>query len=76
MKHIIQFRISKGDKYYVAEGVDIPVVTQAKTLDELALNIQEATDLCLEDEDPADFGLAPSPSVLINFELPQVVAHD
>ena len=74
MKHIIQFRISKGeDGYYVAEGLDIPAVTQAKTLDKLAKNIQEVTALCLEGEDPSQFGLAPSQSVLINFELPQAV---
>ena len=75
MKNIIQYRIFKGDKYYVAEGIDLPVVTQGETLDELAKNIQEATELCLEGEDPADFGLAPSPSVLINFELPRTLQH-
>lgn len=72
MKHIVQFRISKGDKYYTAEGIDLAIVTQAKTLDELTKNIIEATSLHLEGEDPADFGLSPSPSVLINFELPQI----
>jgi predicted RNase H-like HicB family nuclease len=71
MKTIIQYRIFKGDKYYVAEGIDLPVVTQGKTLDELAHNIQEATELCLEGEDPADFDLVESPSVLVNFELPR-----
>jgi predicted RNase H-like HicB family nuclease len=75
MKSIIQYRIFKGDKYYVAEGIDLPVVTQGATLDELAKNIQEATELCLEGEDLADFGLAPSPSVLLNFELPRLPLH-
>ena len=56
MKSIIQFRINKGAEYYVAEGIDVPVVTQALTLDELAKNIQEATELCFEGEDPAMFG--------------------
>jgi predicted RNase H-like HicB family nuclease len=45
MKNIIQYRISRGDDYYVAEGLDLPVVTQGKTLDELAINIKEATNL-------------------------------
>ena len=70
MKHIIQVYISKGDKYYVAEGVDLPVVTQGKTLDELAANVKEAIELHLEGENPADFDIAPNPSVLMNFELP------
>ena len=72
MQHIIQFQISKGDTYYIAQGIDLAIVTQAKTLDELIKNILEATALHLEDEDPADFGLFPSPLVLVNFELPQI----
>ena len=40
MKHIIQVYVSKGDEYYVAEGVDLPIVTQGKTLDELVENIR------------------------------------
>jgi predicted RNase H-like HicB family nuclease len=64
MKHIIQFQIFKGERQYVAQGVDISVVTQAPTLDELAKNIQEATALHLEDEDLADFGLADSPALV------------
>lgn len=69
MKHIIQFHVYKGDTQYVAEGVDIPVITQGKTLDELAHNIQEAVELQLEGENLADFNLAPEPSILANFEL-------
>ena len=75
MKGIIQYRIFKSDSYYVAEGLDLPVVTQGKTLDELAKNIQEATELCLEGENPADFGLAPASPLLVNFELPRALAH-
>ena len=73
MKHIIQVNISKGDEYYVAEGVNLPVVTQGKTLDELVNNIKEAVGLHLEDENLADFDIAPNPSVLMNFELPSQV---
>lgn len=69
MKKIIQFHIYKGDKYYVAQGVDLPVVTQGKTLDELTSNIKEAVDLQLEGENLADFDLEPEPSVLVNMEL-------
>lgn len=73
MKNIVQFHISKGDKYYVAEGIDLPVVTQGKTLDELAANIQEAVELQLKGENLADFDLAPHPSILLNLELPTQV---
>ena len=70
MQHIIHFHISKGEKYYVARGVDLPIVTQGKTLDELTLNIKEAVELHLEGEDLSEYNLAPNPSVLIDLELP------
>lgn len=69
MKRIIQVHIHKGDKYYIAECLDLPVVTQAEPLDELAENIKEPIALHLEDEDLADFGLAPAPSILASFEV-------
>ena len=73
MKKIIQVHVSRGETYYVAECIDLPVVTQGKTLDEVATNIKEAIALQLEGENPADFGLAKDPSVLVSFEFdPQV----
>lgn len=69
MKKIIQVHIYKGDKYFIAECVDLPVVTQGKTLDELAENLKEAIALQLEGENPADFGFAERPSVLASFEV-------
>jgi len=39
-------------------------------------NIQEATDLFLEDEDLASLGLSAKPSAMVNFEIPlQVYAQ-
>ena len=73
MKHIIQFQVSKGDKQYVAQGVDVPIVTQAKTLDELAINIREAAELYFEGEDLSELGFAEDPSLLVNFDLPQTL---
>lgn len=74
MKSIIQFQISEGDGGYVAEGVSVPIVTQADTLDALATNIREAVELYVEDENIAELGFATTPSVLVNFELP-ALAH-
>ncbi len=74
MKSIIQFQISKEGNYYTATGVDLPIVTQAKTLDELTENIKEAVDLHLEGEDISELNLVSKPSVLINFELPRAYA--
>ncbi|OGD33058.1 hypothetical protein A2833_00685 [Candidatus Azambacteria bacterium RIFCSPHIGHO2_01_FULL_44_55] len=74
MKKIIQVHIYKGEKYFIAECVDLPVVTQGRTLDELAENLKEAIALQLEGENPADFDLVEKPSVLASFEIePQYV---
>ena len=76
MKRIIQVRVSRGDKYFVAECFDLPVVTQAATLDELMANVREAIGVQLEGENPADFGLSPDASILASFELePEPQAH-
>jgi predicted RNase H-like HicB family nuclease len=69
MKRIIQVHITKGENYYVAECVDLPVVTQGKTLDELKVNLEEAISLHLEDEDLSEYELDPRPTVLASFEL-------
>jgi predicted RNase H-like HicB family nuclease len=69
MKKIIQVSISKGEKYFVADCLDLPVVTQGKTLDELAKNLTEAISLELEGENLSDFDLSEKPSVLASFEL-------
>lgn len=72
MKQILQFHIEKGDTYYVAQGVDLPIVTQAKTLDELSHNIREAVDLALEGENLKELGFSSTPSLLANFEIPRM----
>ncbi len=74
MKRIIQFKIYKGENYYIGECVDLPIVTQGKTLDEVVSNIKEALSLHLEGEDLSDLDLASDPSVLVNFELEMAYA--
>ena len=54
---------------YVAECVEIAVVTQGRTLDETVSNLREAVQLHLEGENPADFGLAPNPALMVTMEL-------
>jgi len=74
MKKIIQVKIYKGEKFYVAECVDLPVVTQGKTLDEVVENVREAIDLHLEGESLENWDISPDFSVLANFELEPVHA--
>lgn len=73
MKSIIQFSITKEPEgYYVASGIGHPIVTQADTLEQLQDNISEAVGLYVKGENLADLGLASNPSLLMNFELPQI----
>lgn len=54
---------------YVAECMEIAVVTQGQTLDEVIRNLQEAVALHLEGEDLASLGLAENPALLVTMEL-------
>jgi len=63
MQRTIKAFIHKGETHYVAECLEISVVTQGKTLDETIENLQEAVELHLEGEDLTTFGLAPNPTL-------------
>ena len=68
LQHTIKAFIRKGEKYYVAECLEIPVVTQGKTIDEVVANLREAVALHLEGEDLKQIGLAPNPTLIITME--------
>jgi hypothetical protein len=72
MKRTIQVRVFRGQKQYVAECLDLPVVTEAPTLDQLASNILDAISLHLDGEDLAELGFAENPTILATMELPAV----
>jgi predicted RNase H-like HicB family nuclease len=69
MKHNIQAYIYKDEKYYVAECLEINVVTQGRTLDETISNLREAINLHLEEGDPAEYSLVENPTILVIMEL-------
>lgn len=69
MRRTTPLRISKGERQFVAECLDLPVITQAPSLDELALNIGEAIALHLDGEDLPALGIAKSPTILATIEL-------
>jgi predicted RNase H-like HicB family nuclease len=70
-RRTIQVRIFRGVNKYVAECMDLPVVTQGDTLDEVTANIREAIGLHLED-DLAELGIAPDPTIVATMELDAV----
>jgi predicted RNase H-like HicB family nuclease len=54
---------------YVAECLEIAVVTQGKTMDELLFNLREAIALHLDGEDPHTLGLTRNPRLVVTCEL-------
>jgi predicted RNase H-like HicB family nuclease len=61
-------RRSRG--WYVGECLEVAVVSQGRTLDELVDGLREAVTLHLEGEDTAALGLVPAPRLTVTYELP------
>jgi predicted RNase H-like HicB family nuclease len=74
LQHTIKAFIRKGEKYYIAECLEIPVVTQGKTLDEAVANLKEAVALHIEGENLEQLGLAPNPTLIITMETEPTVS--
>ncbi len=75
LQHTIKAVVRSGDESgYVADCVEIPVVTQGATLDETIANLHEAISLHLEGEDLAELGLAANPTIIVTMELETVYA--
>ena len=72
--HTINAFIRKGEKYYIAECVEISVVTQGKTIDKTVANLKQAVALHLDGEDLAEMRLAPNPSLIITMELEPIAS--
>ena len=72
LQHTIKAFIRKGEKYYVAECLEIAVITQGETLDETIANLKEAVAIHLEGEDLYELGLTPNPTLLVTMELEPV----
>ena len=63
--HIV---VRRSAGFYVAEGLELALVTQGRSLDELLRNLRQAVRLHLEGEDPAEFGLSASPRIAVTYE--------
>ncbi len=69
MNNTIKVYISQGEKYYVAQCLEIDVVTQGKTINQVIQNMREAINLHLEGEDLTEYNLSANPTMLITMEL-------
>ena len=59
----------RGRKQFIAECVNLPVVPQRETANELVMNLKESISLELEGEYLKDFELAEEPSPPASLEL-------
>ena len=62
--------VTRSSEWYVGACLEVAVVTQARTLDELVSNLREAVDFHLEDEDPTTTGVVPRPRLSVTYEPP------
>ena len=77
MYYTIKAQIYAGEESgFIAECFELPVVTQGETLDEVVQNLREAISLHLEGENLTQLGFAPSPPIVINYEMPSVLCQN
>jgi predicted RNase H-like HicB family nuclease len=61
--------VTRDRDWYTAECLEVAVVTQGRTLDELVANLKEAVTLHLEGEEPAHIGVVPGPRISLTYEV-------
>ena len=62
--------IARSGRWYSAQCVELPIVTQGRTLDETIANLRAAVELHLEGEDLDALGLAPAVALHLTVETP------
>jgi hypothetical protein len=60
--------VRRSAGFYVAEALELALVTQGKSLDGLMENLRQAIRLHLEGEKPGAFGLTASPRIAVTYE--------
>jgi len=69
LRPTIHALVQRDRGYYVAECMEVAVVTQGRSLDELVENLREALALHLEGEDLERLGISRTPRLAITYEL-------
>jgi len=68
LRDTIHFVARRSEGFYVGEGMEIAIVSQGRSLDELIKNLREAIRLYLEGENLASLGLVRRPRLVVTFE--------
>ena len=75
-RNVIQIILYPGaESGYVAECVNLPVVTQGKSIDDTVKNMKDALALHFENETPEESGLSPDAPLIVSMELEPVHAQ-
>jgi hypothetical protein len=61
--------VSRSGDWYVGECLELAVVSQARTLDELVVHVRDAVALHLEGEDAAALGVVPEPRLSLTYDV-------
>jgi len=70
MLRAIQIRVFPGEQSgFVAECIDLPVVSQGETIDKALENVRQALELHLEDEDAESLGISMTAPLLTTLQL-------
>ncbi len=60
--------VSESEGWFVAECLEVAVVTQGRTLDETLANLRSALALHLDDEELSRTGLSAAPRLVVSYE--------
>lgn len=64
--------VTASEGAYVAECLEVAVLAQGRSLDEVVANLHDALTLHMEGEDPAEFGLTSEPKLVVSYETAPV----
>ena len=67
--------VSESEGWYVAECLEVAVVTQGRSLDEALTNLRSALEQHLDAEELARIGLPAAPRLIINYETTAVAGR-
>jgi len=68
LRSVLHAAVTRSEGWYVGELLELPIVTQAKTLDALVQNVREAVTFYLVDEDRQALGIADDLRVTVSYE--------
>jgi len=69
LRQAIRATLKKGNRYYVALCLDLPVVTQGETMEEAMTNLEEAIAFHLVGEDLEALGFVAQHELQVDMEV-------